>query len=117
MSDPVVLKRRQRRGPKPLAAADLRTHRITIWVSDSELARLNRMRLGQRVGEFMRAAALGTTVERPSKINLSLYSDLARSAANLNQIAYHLNGGGGVDLPQITEELAAFRLALLGKKK
>ena len=85
-------------------------------MNDGEVAKLKSLLQGYSKGAFLRVAALGAVVNRPSEINLSTYSELASTAANLNQIARHLNSGGAADAEVIAAELAAFRLALLGLK-
>ncbi|MNO01967.1 hypothetical protein D3C81_2222460 [compost metagenome] len=47
------------------------------------------------------------------EINLQAYAELARAAANLNQIAKAMNEGAPLELQQIQEALHAFRLALI----
>lgn len=116
MDDVIEVKKQKRRGPKKLSPEDLRTHCVSVWLNDAEVKTLDGLRMGHSKGAFLRMAALTCVIERPSKIHLSTYSELARSAANLNQIAHHLNGGGAADIALISAELAAFRLALLGEQ-
>ncbi len=48
------------------------------------------------------------------ELNRKAYTELARSASNLNQIARKLNAGDKVEAEAIMKELQAFRLKLLG---
>ncbi len=78
---------------------------------------------GLAIGRFIRRSALGQRVHAvPSIENLSAWRDLARLAANLNQVATAINRGrievvgDGVArlLVQIGLEVAALRAQLIG---
>ena len=66
---------------------------------------------GLSVSDFLRRAGLGLTVSAPvPELNVSAWRELARSAANINQLAYHLNesrihGRYGMDADQLRQEL------------
>jgi hypothetical protein len=51
------------------------------------------------------------------EINRKAYSELSRSASNLNQIARKLNQRGKVEIQEIYNALQSFRVALMGMKK
>lgn len=88
-------KRRRRRGPKPLDKADKRTHTVSVRVNGAELAQLDSQRdtVQMQRGEYLRVAALHRLPPTIPAVNREQWVELARTAANLNQIARHLNGG------------------------
>jgi len=109
---------RRRYGPAPLATDDKRGHCISTRVTLTELARIDELRapLHMQRGEYLRACTFGTLPPAPApELNRSAWRELARAAANLNQLAHHANGAGieTLDIDAIARELAQFRLALL----
>jgi hypothetical protein len=92
-----------------------RNHCISVRVSDDELARLNAERGHRQRGAYLRdrwlAAPLPPLVP---EVNRQVWQALARSAANLNQLAAAYHRGDIPELSAIRQELAAFRTALLG---
>jgi len=111
--------KRRRRGPSPLDPTEKRRHTISVRLNDIELAMLDSRREGVRMqrGEYLRAAALHRIPPTIPKINREAWVDLARTAANLNQIAYRLNAGDALpSLADIRVTLEAFRRDLIGVK-
>jgi hypothetical protein len=118
---------REREEPPPPAA--LRTHTISVRVNGAERAELERRRAAaglREMGAYLRAAVLGQRPPRAvvPEINRCAWQELARTAANVNQLTAHLNGGGRLDatgtvrmavvLEDLRREVEALRLALLG---
>ncbi|MDC9908884.1 hypothetical protein PSX32_21110 [Shigella flexneri] len=87
--------KRRRRGPAPLDATDKRRHTVSVRLNDAELARLDSQRdaVQMQRGEYLRAAALHRLPPTIPAMNREQWAELARTAANLNQIARHLNEG------------------------
>lgn len=87
--------KRRRRGPAPLDATDKRGHTVSVRLNDAELARLDSQRdaVQMQRGEYLRAAALHRLPPTIPAANREQWAELARTAANLNQIARHLNEG------------------------
>lgn len=87
--------RRRRRGPAPLDAADRRLHTVSVRLTAAELACLDARRdaVQMQRGEYLRAAALHRLPPTIPEVNREAWAALARTAANLNQIARHLNEG------------------------
>ncbi len=90
-----------------------RTRQIVVRVNAAEHAELTR-RLAvsgrRRLATYIRCAALGTGHAESARVGLRalharMYGELARTAANLNQIAHHLNEGHILGATG-TEELA-----------
>ena len=111
--------RKARRGPRRLPQGELRDHTVSVRMNHDELTELDRQRHvggGYLRGEWLRMAWRDQQPEtRIPAVNQQAYAALARSAANLNQIARYLNEGGDLRgrMGLIEEELGAFRVALL----
>lgn len=108
--------RKRRTGPDPLPAAERRGHCVSVRLNAAELARLDAVRGRFQRGEWLRMAALDRLPPTVPEINREAWTDLARAAGNLNQIARHLNEGGVADAEAIRAELAAFRAMLIGAR-
>jgi len=121
-----------RRGGRPRKAAeDRRTERIALYLTPAERAELERrtaMTGWRDVGTYVRRAIMAQRSPRATvpQLNVQAYGELARTAANLNQLTRHLNEGGaldgvtaarlGVELEHLGGEVRALRLGLLGIK-
>lgn len=106
---------------------DPRIHPYGFRATDSEAAELDKLAAahGLTPGEFVRMKALGARMPKPPvpEVNREKWAELARTTANLNQIAAHLNQGGGVDaaglaatVTDLAEQVRRLRLELLGVK-
>ena len=118
MSD-VDESKRRRRGRRKLDPNDLRSHAVTSRLNKSEFDLLESkcLELNMQMGEFMRTAALHKLAPSIPKTNVEQWVELSRSAANLNQIAHHLNSVEPELIPDISEirkSLSEFRNALIG---
>ncbi len=94
-------------GPAPLDASDKRTHTVSVRLNDRELALLDSRRgaVQMQRGEYLRAAALHRLPPTIPAVNREMWAELARTAANLNQIARHLNEGWRGDGERIGKAL------------
>ena len=110
-------------GRPKLSVEALRKHRIGVRVSPVEFAELKAKAkvLAIKPGAYLRMSALDRRLPSPPvpAANRELYSELARLAANLNQLAHSTNAGNTiiVDDDLLTDtfaELRQLRLALLG---
>lgn len=112
-------KRRTRTGRTPLPADELRTHTVSVRLNPDELAWLDAQReqVKMQRGEYLRVAAMGKLPKTIPALNQEAWSELARAAANLNQIAQKLNANIGVSIDEIREELADFRNSLIGGRR
>ncbi|MBJ2901571.1 plasmid mobilization relaxosome protein MobC [Salmonella enterica subsp. enterica serovar Derby] len=84
-------------------------------LNDAELARLDSQRdaVQMQRGEYLRAAALHRLPPTIPAANREQWAELARTAANLNQIARKVNAGGaGHDRVQIVAALMAIDAGL-----
>ena len=105
---------RPRRGRKPLLPEDRREHTVSVRLSVSELAALDRRRGKRTRGDTLRSLALGRG--EPAQVpplNAVAWSELARASSNLNQIAARLGLGRPVELEEIRATLAQFRASLI----
>lgn len=107
----------KKRGPTPKPAEEQRTKRISVYFSEAEYEALaQRARNKHDLCNYIRAQVLaGKTTVSVSipEINLKAYRDLGQSGSNLNQIAKHMNANAPVELQQLLNEIAAFRLSLI----
>jgi hypothetical protein len=108
--------RRARRGIKHLPDEVKRGLCVSVRVNESELAQLDYRRglVNMQRGEYLRVAAIDQLPPTIPEVNLLAWRELSRSAANLNQIAKHLNQGGDLEIEDIKNELSAFRQFLIG---
>lgn len=107
---------RPRRGRKPLPPEDRREHTVSVRLSVSELAALDRRRGKRTRGDTLRTLALGRgEPAQVPELNARVYLELARSASNLNQLAARLGAKRPVELDELAKTLAQFRCALIGR--
>ena len=117
----------RRHGPLPRPVEELRRTRMSVFLTENESAEVRRWAeaAGENPSEFTRSILLGRGGFSPKKripeLNQKAYSELARSAANLNQISRNLNmlwqsGGlpGLAEIEEIKLELFNFRIKLIG---
>ena len=105
---------KRRRGPAPIAAADRRTHRVSVYLSAAELAALDDLRGGVGRGRYLRNAALSTPPPQIPAINIEAWRSLAPVVSNLNQIAARLNVEVNVPAEEVRTELQNLRAAMIG---
>lgn len=110
----VTRQRVAKRGPRPLPDRERRDHCVSVRLNAAELAQLDDVRGRFQRGEWLRIAALDQLPPSIPAINRDAWLELARAAANLNQLAKHINQRGDADPVRIGVELGAFRRALLG---
>lgn len=108
--------------PRPLYEKHrLRDKRLDVYLCEDELAliRDKAASAGLRPAAFVRAAALGIKLHAVSEVNAARWAELARTCANLNQLAHHANAGQLVDVSpdllfSLYDEVQSLRQALLG---
>lgn len=110
--------KKRRFGPAPLPADQQRGHRLSVYVTEAERAELERRaeRSGMRTPAYLRESGLNRLPPTIPEVNREAWSALARSAANLNQIARSLNAGDSLQAKQIRAALLEFRRDLIGAK-
>jgi len=108
--------RRSRRGPVPLGAEAKRGHTVSVRLNPAELALLDDRRAGVRMqrGEYLRSAALHALPPTVPEVNRAAWVELARTAANLNQIAHRMNAGHEVAFDEVRATVQALRDDLIG---
>ena len=102
----------RRRGPAPRPDEEKRTHAVAVRFNSEELELLDKNRGRFQRAEFLRSSALNKLPPTIPPLNQQAWTELARAAANLNQIARELNfkrTPGGIQ-----DQLAQFRAALIG---
>ncbi len=111
-----------KRGPAPKPDEEKRGVRVSVYMAPAELASLDQRRGGMERSEWLRRAGLGKRLAPAiPAVNREAWVALARTSANLNQIARAMNAAGQIrdaDLVGILAELhgqvAALRLDLVG---
>ena len=108
---------------KKKPAAELRTHCVSVRLSDAELLRLKTDAAAQHkeLADVLRDAYLNGPRPSVPPVNLEVWRELSRPLANLNQIAAHLNAGRMPEdarplLAQLKDGILNLRAALLGQK-
>ncbi len=107
----------RRRGRPAAPIALRRRHEIKVRLNDVERAELERRAAGAgmaEIGTYLRRAVLAQRPPRAvvPEVNRGAWGELARTTANVNQIAAHLNGGGRFDergTPRVAQALDAVR--------
>jgi len=119
---------RRGRGRPPIPAHERRTHLVGVFVNEAELTELRRRGDATGIADLATYVRRAVLAQRPPRgvvpaVNVAAYQDLARTAANLNQVTRHLNEGGRLDatgtarladvLDRLTAQVRALRLALM----
>jgi hypothetical protein len=97
-----------------ISPREVRKHQVQIMLNDSELAVVDSVKSGLRRAEVVRMLINGNLPAPIPELNALAWTELSKSAANLNQIAHHLNAGESLEIEKIRAELEGFRAALLG---
>ncbi len=108
--------RRSRRGPVSLDPSEKREHCVSVRLNVVELATLNERRGPYQRGSWLRMAALDKLPPTIPALNAQAWAELARSAANLNQLARAVNAGATIEKGGLRDQLNEFRAALIGAK-
>ena len=108
--------RRSRRGPTMIDPSEKRGHCVSVRLNAAELVLLDERRGKHQRGEWMRMAMLDTLPPTIPALNAQAWAKLARSAANLNQLARAANAGSKIEKGGLRDQLAEFRAALIGAK-
>lgn len=111
----IKTKKNSNRGRKALPIAKKQRHQVNSRLNDFEILQVDKLRGNVSRGEYLRRAAFNNAPQIIPEINLEAWSSLSRSASNLNQLAKNSHSIS-LEISEILEELAAFRLALIGAK-
>ena len=99
---------------KDLVRGKKRVHTISTRLNDEELEKLKRMKGKMSYGAYIRNMIFSRMPAIVPKPNKEAYSETARWASALNQIARRLNMGEDVEMQEVMVLLNNFRRALLG---
>ena len=105
---------RSKRKQDKIDPQDLRDHCVSVRLNSQELAALDECRKRMRRGEALRALAFYEMPRPIPQINSEVWTELSKSASNLNQLAHHLNSGGDVQINEVRRALDDFRSRLIG---
>jgi len=108
----IVMKRRH--GPERLSPDLKRAHCISVRMNVAELADLDNKRGRIPRGEWLRLASEDKLPPSIPPLNRQAWIELSRSASNLNQVSRKLNSGDEVEVSELRQVLADFRMKLLG---
>lgn len=108
--------RRSRRGPATLDPFEKREHCVSVRLNAAELSTLDERRGPYQRGEWTRMAMLDKLPPTIPALNAQAWAELARSAANLNQLAKAMNAGATIEKGGLRDQLNEFRAALLGAR-
>lgn len=108
---------------RPLQPAANLRDRFDLYLTDAERATIRdkATAAGLSVSAFIRRAALGQRCNAVPAIAADQWAKLGRMAANLNQIAKHLNEGepfsaaDAISIDELRFHLADIRMALTGR--
>lgn len=107
--------------PRPLLSRSELRRRVEVYFTCDERESIERRagEAGLSLSSFIRRAALGQRVQTIPQPNAARWQELARLAANLNQVAHHANTTGEVALDpaalaEVGEAVQALRRDLLG---
>ena len=100
-----------------LAQSEVRQHILKVRLSKHELSVLDTVRGRLSRAETIRFLLLLKMPPPVPSINQDAWTELARAASNLNQIAHQLNCGEAVDIDLVSNELRAFRSLLVGARR
>ena len=105
---------RRARGRKPADPAKLRDFCVKVAISKEEIEKLDRIRGRYPRASWMRMSAFGFVPSKIPELNVQAWTELSKSAANLNQIAARLNQRGMVEAAEVQSALKDFRARLIG---
>jgi len=98
-----------KRGPAPKPDEEKRQVRVSVYLTPAELSELDQRRGGMERSEWLRRAGLAKRLAPAiPAVNREAWAALARTSANLNQIARSMNAAGQIsdaDLVGILAEL------------
>lgn len=114
MENKIDFNRSTRRGPIKLPTTEKREHVVLVRLNDEELQQLDlqRGKVNMKRAEYLRCVAFSQLPKSIPAINETAWRELARSAANMNQIARVLNQHGHIPLEDIRREIDMFRRKL-----
>lgn len=105
----VVYAKKQRR--RSLLPQDrFRSKRVSVYLSDNEIMKLENLAKSENmsISSLLRHSGLNKKItQKPAKLDLRAYRELAHASSNLNQIAKHLNSH-----PEATQELDSIQAVL-----
>lgn len=109
----------RKHGPDPLSSDQLRSKRLSVYVTADEFSELTRRAelVSMRTPAYLRESGLERLPPTVPEINQSAWLELSKSAANLNQIAKALNHGKPVGMGFIFDAVNKFRCNLIKAEK
>ena len=109
------MSKNRKHGPDPLPPDQLRSKRLSVYVTEDEFSELTRRAklVSMRTPAYLRECALERLPPTVPELNQKAWLELSKSAANLNQIAKALNHGKPVGMGFILDAVNKFRCNLI----
>jgi hypothetical protein len=97
-----------------LPESEKRNYCVSCRINSAELSVLDKFRGAHQRGEALRMLSLSQLPSPIPELNALAWTELSKSASNLNQIAHRINTNEFLKVEEILEALEAFRRALIG---
>ena len=93
-----------------------RLNKVSVFMTDEELARVSAHAVlrKRRAASYLRDAGLNCIPPTIPALNRDAWVELSRAAGNLATVATAMRGGDFIELSEIKQKLADFRLKLIG---
>ena len=93
--------------------AKVRNYMLRVMLNNEELELLDIVRGPHSRAEAPRFLMSSNLPAPVPKLNALVWEKLARASSNINQIARHLNSGGGINFEEIKVNIEEFRASLI----
>ena len=93
--------------------AKVRNYKLRVMLNLEELELLDIVRGPHSRAEATRFLMENNLPATVPELNVEAWESLARASSNINQIARHLNSGGGINFEEIRVKIEEFRSALI----
>lgn len=114
-------KKKRRHGPTPRPAEELRSIKVSVFLTKNEAAEIRRRAsvIAVNPAAYLRTAGMKRLPRPIPSINLEAWASLARVAGNLNQYQAAINEGRACGYPpevmaELRDQVQALRRDLLG---
>lgn len=105
---------------RPRLSVDQKRFRRDVWLNNGEWSAViaHAKEAGLPTRTYCRRVLLRKHIRPIPELNREAWAELARLAANINQLAHHANASGElgqlVELQAVARQVAALRLQLIG---
>ena len=103
----------RKRNQDNIEPAKVRGYQLRVMLNSEELELLDIVRGSLSRAEATRFLMQNNMPAPVPELNALIWEKLARSSSNINQIARHLNSGGGINFEEIKVDIEEFRASLI----